>query len=185
MHLPHNHVFFLIDLLWLAVWLLLFLSANPEWKKKVTDEVNSLISTHTNTTSTDPLHKRLSAIPISAWDEEMPVLESVVRETIRIVVNGATLRRNVSRDLKIAGKTVPKGAFMTYQLADIHLNPEIYTNPAEFDPDRFGPGREEDKKQAFGYMGWGGGASLSTYILPSIPCFLRDPSPKDATRAPG
>jgi hypothetical protein len=26
-----------------------------------------------------------------------------------------------------------------------------------FDPDRYGPGREEDRKETFGYLSWGAG----------------------------
>ncbi|RDB26903.1 Sterol 14-demethylase [Hypsizygus marmoreus] len=140
-----------------SCWALLFLSYNKEWKKKVSDEVQSLIKMHTNTTSSDPLHKRLSAIPVSAWEEEMPAMDTVIRETIRIVMNGAALRRNVIDDLHLGGKAVPKGNFMAYQLTDAHLNPEIYTDPTEFDPTRFAPGREEDKKQTYAYLGWGAG----------------------------
>merc|ERR1712000_45707 len=33
----------------------------------------------------------------------------------------------------------------------------VYTNPDKFDPDRFAPGREEDKKKPFSFIGFGGG----------------------------
>jgi len=112
---------------------------------------------HTNTTSSEPLHQRLAAIPISVWEDEMPILDVVIRETIRLVVNGAALRRNVHEDLHMAGKTIPKGNFVTYPVFDAHLNSDIYTNPTKFDPDRFSPDREEDKKEKYAYLGWGAG----------------------------
>ncbi|KAF9457598.1 cytochrome P450 [Collybia nuda] len=140
-----------------SCWTLLFLTHNPEWKQKVEKEVQSLIVKHTNTISSEPLHQRLAAIPISAWEDEMPVLGVVIRETIRLVLNGAALRRNVHGDLHMAGKIIPKGNFVTYPLYDAHLNSNIYTNPNEFDPDRFSPDREEDKKEKYAYLGWGAG----------------------------
>ncbi|KAF8221627.1 cytochrome P450 [Tricholoma matsutake] len=138
-------------------WLLLFLSSNKEWKDKVAAEVQAIIEQHTDTTSTDPLHKRLATVPISVWEEEMPMLELALRETLRLTVNSAALRRNLAEDLNVCDKKLPLGSFVTYSFSDAHLNPEIYTNPRQFDPGRFLPGREEDKKQAYGFLGWGGG----------------------------
>jgi len=140
-----------------SCWTLLFLAYNKEWKTRVSNEVNSLITKHTDTTSSDPLHKRLAAIPIDAWEDEMPILDSVIRETLRLVMNGTALRRNILEDLPVAGKTIPIGNFMAYSLHDVHMNPDIYPNPSKFDPERYGPGREEDKKVTFGYLGWGAG----------------------------
>jgi sterol 14-demethylase len=140
-----------------ACWALVFLASHPEWKTKVKAEVDALIAKHTDTLSPEPLHKRLAAIPVSVWEDEMPVLETVLRETIRLIVTGTALRRNVFQDLTVANGNIKKGDFVAYSLADVHLNSEIYTQPNEFDPARFGPGREEDKKGTFSYLGWGAG----------------------------
>ena len=35
------------------------------------------------------------------------------------------------------------------------MNPDIYPDPQKFDPSRYLPGREEDKKQFYGWAGWG------------------------------
>jgi len=139
-----------------AYWMLIFLSLHKEWKQRVIAEVNSIIEKYTNT-STDPLlHKRLAAVPLSVWEEEMPVLDLVLRETLRLTVDGS-LPRRIHDDLEIVGKRISKGSFFVYQAADAHLNPDIYTNPAQFDPARFGPGREEDKKETYAFVGWGAG----------------------------
>jgi sterol 14-demethylase len=37
-----------------------------------------------------------------------------------------------------------------------HRDPEVFQNPLDFDPNRYGPGREEDKRP-FGYIAFGGG----------------------------
>ena len=122
-----------------------------------------MIQTHTNTISSDPLHKRLSAIPVSAWEEGMPVLDLIIRETLRLTMNATFLRRNVLEDITIGNKRLPRGHFLAYQVADAHLNPDIYDNPTQFDPSRYLPGREEHKKQAHAYLGWGSGESLNTW----------------------
>jgi sterol 14-demethylase len=68
--------------------------------------------------------------------------------------------------LQIGSLTVKLGDFIVYSQADAHLDPEIYVNPLKFDPERYSPGREEDRKQANAYLAWGAGN------YPSIPPFF-------------
>ena len=160
----HCNLYLLTLIQTTACWALVFLASNPEWKKQVKAEIDALIAKHTDTVSRDPLHKRLAAIPISAWEDEMPVLDVVIRETIRLILTGTALRRNLIEELTVSSGTIRKGDFVAYLVADAHLNPEIYKRPEEFDPARFGPGREEDKKSTFAYLGWGAGGSISFFL---------------------
>ncbi|KAF8879392.1 cytochrome P450 [Infundibulicybe gibba] len=139
-----------------ACWLLIYLESNPEWKSKVTDELKALISKNSGSPN-DPLFKQLGMVPIAAWEEETPQLEYVLRETIRLVINGTALRRNLTQEMSLYGKDIHRGDFLAYQLADAHLDPEIYSKPDTFDPTRFFPDRAEDKKGTFAYLGWGAG----------------------------
>jgi cytochrome P450 len=142
----------------LACWILIYLAAHPEWKAKAVKEVQDLLTNHSNPMYVnEPLHKRLASIPINAWESEMPVVELCLKETLRLTATGAALRRNTKADLPMAGKIVKRGWFLAYSAADVHLNPSIYTNPDEWDPSRFAPGREEDKKEAYSFIAWGGG----------------------------
>lgn len=141
----------------LACWALLHLGTNPNWKRKVIDEYKALVDQYTNTTSSDPLHIRLSTIPLIAWENELPSMEAVIRETLRISGSTTFLRRNLEEDIQIGTTTVKTGDFVAYPAADVHLNPDIYTNPMTFDPDRYGPGREEDRKETNCYVAWGAG----------------------------
>jgi len=143
-----------------ACWTLVYLATHPEWKTKVQTEVNSLLQKHTNNSSNEPLHKRLSTIHISVWEDEMPILESVIRETMRMAISGIALRRNLIEDLRLSGGFIRRGDFVVYSLADVHLDPEIYPNPLKFDPTRYDEERREDKKSTFGYLGWGAGRHI-------------------------
>ena len=144
----------------IACWALVYLAFNDEWKAKAKAEVDALVNKHTTNSSNEPLHQQLASIHISAWEDEMPVLDLIIRETVRINLSGFSLRRNVLEDLTFSGGLVKPGDFIGYSLADVHLNPEIYSRPNEFDPARFTPGREEDKKGTYSYLGWGAGAFL-------------------------
>jgi sterol 14-demethylase len=123
----------------------------------VYNEVQAILARHTN--ASDPLHKRLSAVPISVWEDETPSIDLVLRETMRIVLGGTVLRRNLagSESLKMPDGEVGSGVFMAYSLTDAHMNPNVYTNPEVFDPERFAPGREEDKRETYAFLGWGAG----------------------------
>jgi cytochrome P450 len=142
-----------------------YLCFHPDWKAKAKAEVDALVNKHTTNSSDEPLHKRLAAIHIAAWEDEMPILDLVIRETLRISLNMLSLRRNLVEDLTFSGGLVKPGDIVAYSFADVHLNPEIYSRPNEFDPARFAPGREEDKKGTFSYLGWGAGV-YSIFLLP-------------------
>lgn len=136
---------------------MLHLGTHPEWKRKATDEFKALLNNYTDATSSDPLHIRLSTIPVEAWENELPSVEAIIRETLRISTSFTILRRNMEKDIQIGNATIKPGDFLAYPSGDVNLNPNIYPNPTKFDPDRFGPGREEDKKETFGYLAWGAG----------------------------
>ena len=151
-----------------ASWALLHLGTNPKWKRKAIDEFKALVEKHTNTLSLEPLHTRLSTIPLEAWEDELPSMDAIIRETLRISGSGTLFRRNIEKDLRIGAATIKRGDFVVYSTADVNLNPDIYPNPMNFDPDRFSPDREEDRKETFGYLSWGAGIYLISH---SNACF--------------
>ena len=101
---------------------------------------------------------------MDAWEDELPSLDLVLRESLRISVSPTILRRNIGRDIQAGEATIKRGDFLAYSVADANLNPDIYSNPLTFDPDRYGPGREEDRKEAMGYLAFGAGMYPHTYL---------------------
>ena len=140
-----------------ACWVLLKLGANPALKERVMKEYNMLVASHSNTLSTEPLHKRLASIPLSAWEDELPSVDLVIRETLRFTISGSLLRRNMQKDIVVDDVTIKRGDFMALPSYEAHMNPDIYSHPTSFDPDRYLEGREEDKKEMFAYVAWGAG----------------------------
>merc|ERR1719197_1134418 len=53
--------------------------------------------------------------------------------------------------------TIPKGTIVGTSPTFTHRLPYIYKDPDAYDPHRFAPGREEDKKAPFSFIGFGGG----------------------------
>ncbi|KAJ7739687.1 cytochrome P450 [Mycena maculata] len=136
-------------------WTIVHLADNPEWKEKVTLEVKSLLLNHGS--SSDLIHRRFSIVPLNVWEEQMPVLDAVIKEIIRLTVSGAALRRNIGGDILIAQKTIRGGDFLAYSLGDTHFDDQIYSEPLSFNPARFLQGREDKNGVSFPFLGWGAG----------------------------
>ena len=141
----------------LACWVLLHLGANPTWKERAIDEYKALVEKYTDTLSTEPLYKRLAAVPLSAWENELPSLDLIIRENLRMTAPAAALRRNLVKELKVDGVVIKPGDFLLYSTGSLHMDPNIYRDPSKFDPERYVKHRAEDRKEAFAFLGWGAG----------------------------
>lgn len=53
--------------------------------------------------------------------------------------------------------TIPQGDVVAASPNFAHTLPHVFADPLKYDPDRFAPPREEDKKTPFGFIGFGGG----------------------------
>ncbi|KIM90019.1 hypothetical protein PILCRDRAFT_812821 [Piloderma croceum F 1598] len=73
----------------------------------------------------------------SEWEDETPAFHIVIRETLRLIKTGPALRRNLGNNLQFADKTIDKGAYVVYNMADVHLNEMVYSQPLKFDPSRY------------------------------------------------
>ncbi|KAG6884385.1 hypothetical protein C0993_011677 [Termitomyces sp. T159_Od127] len=137
-----------------ASWLITFLGCHPEWRKRATSEVESLLA-NTRTAPSDSLSSRLATLPLDVWESETPVLDAIIKETTRVAQPHTAMRRNLGPPLYIDGKLVPTGAYVIYPFSDVHLDPALYPDPWKFDP-----GRDNVKNVPFAYVGWGGGKTL-------------------------
>lgn len=124
-------------------WTLIELARHPEWMARVREEV-------------DGVYARDGGISYSAL-RELPVLESVVKEVLRLHPPLIILMRGVLEDFHVAGHVVPKGRLVAISPPVSHAIPELFRDPERFDPGRYGPGREEDA-ETFGWIPFGGGA---------------------------
>src|SRR5690349_12568376 len=67
------------------------------------------------------------------------------------------LTRTILRDLESQGHVLPAGDLAMVVPAVTHRLPHIFRDPQQYDPDRFAPGREEDRRTQFALIGFGGG----------------------------
>ena len=137
--------------------MLINLATHPEWKEKCKNEIQELLSRHPgDTLSSATLSEKLGAIPLSAWEDELPIFEACIRESQRLYINGITLRRNVREEMKIGEQVIKQGDFLAYSLGDVHLNPEYYPEPYKYDPGRW-LRPDPVPNAAYTYLGWGAG----------------------------
>ena len=139
-----------------------YLAASPEWMTKVRSEIKSfLVSAGPNTG--DELHRQLDKlhkIPLSAWEDasNFPVLEDCFRESMRLNIQGGGFRRNISKHAVRVGDTgaeIPAGGFAAIHWQDMHMDPQIWKDPEQFDPSRYERGEQNAKPYAF--LPWGRG----------------------------
>jgi cytochrome P450 len=145
-----------------ASWLAIYLGCHPKWRNEARAEVKKLIASYSPETVSErnPSSTVLSSIPLSAWENETPVLDMLVREAVRLSQAFVSFRRNVGPEMYIDGKVIPTGALVAYPAADVHLDPALYPDPWKFDPARPQP------KGNLTYLAWGVGACLGLHLVP-------------------
>jgi sterol 14alpha-demethylase len=125
-----------------TAWTLLELLQNPRELQRCVEEVDRVFA---------------DGRPVShAALRELSVLEHAVKEALRLHPPLFMLVRVAKQDFTYKRWFVPKGTWIVVSPTVSHRIPEVFRDPDAFDPDRFAPGREEDKRD-FAYVAFGGG----------------------------
>ncbi len=90
---------------------------------------------------------------------QLPTLDRVLRECERLHPPAPGGFRGVVAPFEYHGYHVPRGWLAMYSTVYTHAMPELWHDPARFDPDRFAPPREEGKL-AYSLVGFGGGPRI-------------------------
>ncbi|HEY8153585.1 MAG TPA: cytochrome P450 [Myxococcota bacterium] len=125
-----------------ASWMLIELLRHPAVTKDVARELDELYA--------DGREVSYQAL------REMPQLECVIKETLRLHAPLIILMRKVQQDFHYKHWTVPAGSTVAVSPAVSNRMPECFPDPERFDPARYLPPREEDK-QGFAWIPFGGG----------------------------
>jgi len=86
--------------------------------------------------------------------------EWVMKEALRMYPPLTSIPRKAARDCQFGGFHIPKGTPVGISPIHTHHMPSIWTNPHDFDPERFSPARAEHRRHAYAYLPFGGGAHL-------------------------
>lgn len=101
---------------------LLLLSAFPQIAADVVEEVRGVLR------GSSPSYDDL---------ERMPLLDAVIRETLRLFPPAPWNGRVVAEDTCLAGYDLPRGTEVLFSIYQTHRNPELYRDPLAFRPERW------------------------------------------------
>ena len=130
-----------------AAWTLLELARRPEALVVVLKELDELFGTDGEVTFQSL--------------REIPALENVIKEVLRLHPPLIFLIRKVMKDFHFKGYTVKAGKYVCASPRVSHRIAEVFPDPEKFDPDRYSEARQEDALP-FSWIAFGGGKHKCT-----------------------
>lgn len=124
-----------------AWWLL---SENPETERKLQEEADRLGK-----------DRKLSFADLAA----LPYAKMVFEETLRLYPPAHTISRRAVAEDVMGGVRVPAGSLVSISSYVTHRSPNLWPDPAHFDPERFTPERSAGRHR-FAYIPFGGGPRI-------------------------
>jgi retinoid hydroxylase len=132
----------------LGAWVLYLLATMPEHRRRIATEIASVMGD----AASGPL--AVEAL------RELKQLDNFIKEAGRLYAPVITVPRGVLRDVEFGGYTLLAGTPVRLGIAAAHLLPHVFADPPRFDPDRFAPPREEDRRTPYGLVTFGGGSRI-------------------------
>ncbi|KPA20935.1 putative cytochrome P450 120 [Shimia sp. SK013] len=118
------------------------LATYPDWQDRIITEVD--------------------ALPAGPIDDtglaSMQATDLVLKEALRLLPPVPLIPRRAVRDFEWQGHIIPAGTWVSATPGTVMMSPEYWTEPEQFDPDRFGPDRQEDRTHKYAWAPFGGGA---------------------------
>lgn len=118
------------------------LAKHPEWQDRLRAESISL-GTHA------PDFEQLA---------KLETMGMVMKEALRMCAPVPGLPRKTTRDCEYKGFLIKAGSFINISPWFTHTSELFWHQPERFDPERFSEARAEDKRHAFQWVPFGGGA---------------------------
>jgi sterol 14-demethylase len=90
----------------------------------------------------------------------MKLMDAFLREVGRLYPPVINVPRGVISDYEFGGYRIPAGTALRLSLAGSHLLPSVFAEPQRFDPERFLPPRDEERRTPYGLVTFGGGPRI-------------------------
>lgn len=119
-----------------------FLAKKPEWQSKIREE-GKLIE--------------LSEALLMGDLRQLKHTGRAMKETLRIHPPLIMVTRKAEKELEVNGYKIPEGTFLNAVFQVTHHDERTWTNPSNFDPERFNSERKEQLKCPFAYAPFGAG----------------------------
>ena len=126
-----------------TAWVLIELLRHPQHLHSVLEEIEPLFAPGGPGVSFESLR-------------QVPKLENVLKEVLRLHPPLILLMRKVMQDFSAKGFLIKAGKFVCAAPSVTHRMAELFPGPDRFDPDRYTPERAEDKN-LYGWQAFGGG----------------------------
>ncbi|TMW96703.1 hypothetical protein EJD97_006953 [Solanum chilense] len=109
-------------------WIMANLVKYPSIQEKLYQEISEIVS-----------RENLKPDGLKEEDlEKMPYLKAVILEGLRRHPPGHFLQpHTVTEEVELNGYVIPKGVAVNFMVADMGLDPQVWENPLDFNPDRF------------------------------------------------
>lgn len=121
------------------LWAMTELINHPHVSKKLRVEIESVVGSSRLVKESD--------VP------NLPYLQAVIKETLRIHPPGALLRRQCNQDCKLGGFDLKQGTKILINTYAIMRDPKIWDEPDKYEPERFLNNNNSSDHQAFEQMG--------------------------------
>jgi cytochrome P450 len=122
-------------------WSILLLSLNPAARRKLQDEVDTVLA---------------GRVPGPEDYSSLPYTAAVIQEAMRLYPPLPITIRQALNDDVLDGYPVKAGSSIFVNFYALHHNPDVWDNPEGFEPERFMPGRDGGRHR-YAYAPFGGG----------------------------
>lgn len=122
-------------------WTLYLLSQHPEVQAKLLAEIDAVLG---------------GRLPVMGDLKALTYTDMVIKEAMRLYPPAWVVARYAIEDVMLGGYRIPAGSIIMMSQYVMHRHPDYWDAPETFDPERFGPGREE-RVPRYAYFPFGGG----------------------------
>lgn len=110
----------------ISSFLITMMAYHPKCQERLYEEIKSVIGDQDRSVTYEDF-------------KQMPYLEMVIKEVLRLFPIAVMLQRSVVEDIDISTCTLPAGCSFVIPIFHLHRDPRFWERPNDFDPDRFTP----------------------------------------------